>query len=110
LLHIAATEKNKQALDNVCGTLARLCTSSIQTNFTKMDFNMVRIQIGVLIGFLTYFLLKIFEKIFEFVPLKTDYNEYWTLFTLIEKTLATNMVNSLFFLFKKIFFEIFFVF
>ena len=44
LLVILSHEKNKQTIDNICGTFCRLCMSGIALNVANIDYAMVRVK------------------------------------------------------------------
>ena len=41
LLNILKTEKNKQTLDNICGTLCRLFICGVSSNIQQIDYELV---------------------------------------------------------------------
>jgi len=75
LLEILKHEKCKQTLDNICGTLCRLFLACMSANLQGVNYDVV------------------LGAIFELTPLKSDHNEYMTLFTFISKLVNNNIVS-----------------
>lgn len=77
LYSVIKKEKNKQSMDNVCGTLCRLfvcITTGPQTHNLDLDL--------------------LIKTILELTPLRTDFNEYHTLFTFILQVASNKMVTN----------------
>ncbi len=77
VLEILKHEKSKQTLDNICGTLCRMFLACMSVNLQEVNYDLI------------------LSTIFELTPLKTDYNEYMTLFTFVSKIIDNNNVSLL---------------
>lgn len=74
LYAILENEKNKQTIDNICGTLARLFICSTSANLQTIDYQLL------------------INKIFVLTPLKVDITEYDVIFKLIFKMMTTSIL------------------
>lgn len=78
LLEILKHEKNKQTLDNICGTLCRLFIACMSVNLQTVNYELL------------------LKQIFDLIPLKHDFHEYFTFFTFVSKLITTDVLGNYF--------------
>ncbi|CAF0848327.1 unnamed protein product [Brachionus calyciflorus] len=76
LYQLVKKEKNKQTLDNICGSLCRLCLCCFSANVQTVDFELL------------------VKTIFDLTPLRVDMDEYHTLYTFISQTASNKILMN----------------
>jgi len=77
LFEILKSEKCKQTLDNICGTMCRLFICSAEVNLEGLNYELM------------------LKTIIDLIPLKVDHNEYHTLFDFIIKIISNPVTTPI---------------